>query len=82
MNRGVLTNVPKESIVKAMWEGTAKMRINGSARNPIATYSFVMSLSQIKVIMCGNDGGFLPAMAKYLDPYSQRTKAAADAFQL
>jgi hypothetical protein len=36
-----------------------------------------MSLSQIKVIMCGNDGGFLPATAKYLDPYSQRTKAAA-----
>jgi hypothetical protein len=45
--------------------------------DPLATYSFVISLSQIKVATCAKGGGFLPTMAKYLDPYSQRTEAAA-----
>jgi hypothetical protein len=71
MNRGVLANVPKESIAKAIWEGTAMVGTDGSIRNPLATYSFVISLSQIKVVTCAKGGGFLPATAKYLDPYSQ-----------
>jgi hypothetical protein len=77
MNRGVLTNVPKESITKAIWEGQAIMGTDGSVRNPLATYSFVISLSQIEVATCAKGGGFLPTTAKYLDPYSQRTKADA-----
>jgi hypothetical protein len=77
MNRGVLTNVPKESIAKAIWEGQAIMGTDGSVRDPLATYSFVISLSQIEVATCAKGGGFLPTTAKYLDPYSQRTEAAA-----
>jgi hypothetical protein len=71
MNRGMLTNVLMESIAKAIWEGTAIIGINGSVCDPIATYSFVISLSQIEVITCAKGGEFLPATTKYLDPYSQ-----------
>jgi hypothetical protein len=77
MNRGVLTNVPKETIAKAIWEGQAIMGTDGSVRDPLATYSFVISLSQIEVETCAKGGGFLPTTAKYLDHYSQRTEAAA-----
>jgi hypothetical protein len=71
MNHGVLTNVPKETIAKAIWEGQAIMGTDGFVCDPLATYSFVISLSQIKVATCAKGGGFLPTTAKYLDPYSQ-----------
>jgi hypothetical protein len=81
MNRGVLTNVPKESIPKAIWEGQAIMGTDGSMRDPFATYSFVISLSQIEVVTCAKGGGFLPACWLMLDqspsqllpqPYTQQ----------
>jgi hypothetical protein len=77
MNHGVLTNVPKESIAKAIWKGQATMGTDGSMRDPLATYSFLISLSQIEVVTCAKGGGFLPTTAKYLDPYSQQMEAAA-----
>jgi hypothetical protein len=64
MNRGVLTNVLKESIAKAIWEGTAIMGTNGSVHNPTATYSFVISLSQTEVTTCAKGSGFVPTTAK------------------
>jgi hypothetical protein len=77
MNRGVLTNVPRESIAKAIWEGTAIMGTDGSVRDQLANCSFVISLSQTNVATCAKGGGFLPITALYLDPYSQLTEAAA-----
>jgi hypothetical protein len=77
MNRGVLTNVLRESIAKAIWEGTVIMGTNGYVRDQLGTYSFVISLSQTNVSTCAKGGGFLPIMAPYLDPYSQQTEAAA-----
>jgi hypothetical protein len=77
MNRGVLTNVPRESIAKAIWEGIAIMGTDGSVRDQLATYSFVISLSQTNIATCAKGGGFLPITALYLDPYSQLTEAAA-----
>jgi hypothetical protein len=77
MNRGVLYNTPRELIAKAIWEGTAIMGTDGSVRGSIATYSFVISLSKEAVAVCVKGGGYLPPTAQYLDPYSNRTEAAA-----
>jgi hypothetical protein len=77
MNRDVLYyNTPRELIAKAIWEGTAIMGTDGSVRDPIATYSFVISLSQEAVAVSVKGGGFLPPTAQYLDPYSNQTEAA------
>ena len=77
MNRGVLYNTPRALIAKAIWEGTAIMGTDGSVRDPIATYSYVISLSQEAVSVSVKGGGFLPPTAQYLDPYSNQTEAAA-----
>ena len=77
MNRGVYLNAPRAAIAKAIWEGTAIMGTDGSIRDPIATYSFIISLSQTAISPNVKGGGFLPPTAQYLDPYSKRTEAAA-----
>jgi hypothetical protein len=75
MNRGVLY---RELVAKAIWERMAIMGTDGSVRDPIATSSFVISLSQEAVAVSVKGGRFLPPTAQqYLDPYSNRTEAAA-----
>jgi hypothetical protein len=65
MNQGMLTNVPRDSIAKAIWEGTAIMGTNGLVGNPLVTYSFVLSLSQSDVSTFVKGSGFLPQTFKY-----------------
>jgi hypothetical protein len=78
MNRGVEQNEQSEtSIARAIWEGTAIMGTDGSVRDPIAPYSFVISISRTDVKTTVRGGGFLPPTAHYLDPYSKHPKAAA-----
>jgi hypothetical protein len=43
----------------------------------VATYSFVISISQTEVKPNVKGGGFLPPTAQYLDPYSKRPEAVA-----
>ena len=77
MNQGVITNLAPEEIARAIWEGRAIMGTDGSVEDPVATYSFMISISKqdIKTDVAG--GGYLPPTAKYLDPYSKRPEAAA-----
>jgi hypothetical protein len=77
MNGGVLYNTPRAMIAKVVWDGTAIMGTNGSVQEPIATYSFVISLLQEAVEVSVKGGGFFPPTAQYLDPYSNQTEAAA-----
>jgi hypothetical protein len=77
MNRGVLQNELPETIARAIWEGKAIMGTDGSVRDPDATYSFVISISQTDVKTSVKGGGFLPPMAQYLDPYSTKRPEAA-----
>ena len=53
------------------------MGTDGSVQDPMATYSFVISISQPDVTPEVKGGGFLPTTAQYLDPYSKRPEAAA-----
>jgi hypothetical protein len=55
------------------------MGTDGSVQDPIATHSFVISISQPDVEPCVLGGGFLPPTAQYLDPYSKHPEAAAAA---
>jgi hypothetical protein len=75
MNRFLEQNEQAESIARrAIMMGT-----DGSVQDPIATYSFVISISRtdVKTSVRGG-GGFLPlTAAQYLDPYSKRPEAAA-----
>jgi hypothetical protein len=69
-----------ETIARAIvWEGKAIMRgtADGSVQDPVATYSFVISIAQINVKPNVGGGRFLPPAAQYLDPYSKCPKAAA-----
>jgi len=77
MNRGVITHVPRAKVAKAIWEGKAMMGSDGSVTGSLATYSFVISISQTSVAPDVEGGGFLPPTAKYMDPYSKRPEAAA-----
>jgi hypothetical protein len=77
MNHGVLQNEWPETIARAIWEGTAIMGTDGSVRDPDATYSFVISISQADVNTSVTGGGLLPPTAQDLDPYSKRPEAAA-----
>jgi hypothetical protein len=49
MNRRVMQNETCETIARALWEGKAIMGTDGSVQDPIATYSFVISISQTDV---------------------------------
>jgi hypothetical protein len=67
MNRGVEQNEQAETIARAIWEGNAIMGTDGSVRDPIATHSFVISISRTDVktnVVRG--GGFLPPTTQYL----------------
>jgi hypothetical protein len=77
-NRGVQQNELPETIARAIWEGKAIMGTDGSVQDPVATYSFVISISRtyVKTSVKGG-GGFLPPTAQYLDPYSKHPEAAA-----
>jgi hypothetical protein len=77
MNRGVRQNVISEDIAAAIWQGRAIMGTDGSVKGPIATYSFVISLSKKDVQTNVKGGGFLPPTAQYLTHYSKRPEAAA-----
>jgi hypothetical protein len=77
MNRGVWQDEMSETIARAIWEGKAIMGTDGSVQDPVATYSFVISISRTDVKPNVRDGGFLPLTAQYLDPYSKRPEAAA-----
>jgi hypothetical protein len=77
MNRGVHQNMLSKNIAKAIWQGQAIMGTDGSVWGSIATYSFVISISNTNITPNVKGGGFLPPTAQYLDPYSKRTEAAA-----
>jgi hypothetical protein len=79
MNQGVDQIEQSEtSIARAIWEGKAiLMGTDGSVQDPIASYSFVISISQTDVKTNVRGGGFLPPTAQYLDPYSKHPEAAA-----
>jgi hypothetical protein len=77
MNRGVQLNKSSETIARAIWEGKAIMDTDGSVQDPVATYSFVISISRTDVKTSVKGGGFLPPTAQYLDPYSKRPEAVA-----
>jgi hypothetical protein len=77
MNHRVMQNEMCKTIARAIWEGKAiLMGTDGSVQDPIATYSFVISISQPDIKPCVKGGGFLPPTAQYLDPYSKRPEAA------
>jgi hypothetical protein len=65
MNRNVVHNVKLEEVAKAIWEGKAIMGTDGSVRDPTATYSFVISISQNVVKTNVKGGGYLLPTAKY-----------------
>jgi hypothetical protein len=46
---GMRQNELSETIVQAIWEGKAIMGTDGSVKDPVATYSFVISISQTDV---------------------------------
>jgi hypothetical protein len=77
MNHGMRQNELSETIAQAIWEGKAVMGTDGSVKDPVATYSFVISISQTDVKTNVTGGGFLPPTAQYLDPYSKRPEAVA-----
>jgi hypothetical protein len=61
MNRRVMQNKTCETVAWATWEGMAIMgSTDGSVQDPIATYSFVISISRTDVKLCVKGGGFLP----------------------
>jgi hypothetical protein len=49
MNRGVGQNELSETIAWAILEGKAIMGTDGSVQDPVATYSFVISISRTDV---------------------------------
>jgi hypothetical protein len=63
-----MQNESSETVARAIWEGKAIMGTDGSVQDPIATYLFVISISQTNV---------KPPTAQYLDPYSKCPEAAA-----
>jgi len=77
MNRGVRSSVPLKTVTNSLGEGMAIMGIDGSITGDIATYSWVISTQQDEICADVKGGGFLPATAQYLDPYSKQTEAAA-----
>jgi hypothetical protein len=69
MNRGVRQNEFSETIARAIWERKAIMGTDGSVRDPVATYSFVISISRTDVKTSVKGGRFLPPTAhQYLYP--------------
>jgi hypothetical protein len=79
MNRGVRQDELSETIARAIWEGNAIMGTDGPMQDPIATYSFVISMISRKDVKPNVKGsGFLPPTSQYLDPpYPKRPKAVA-----
>jgi hypothetical protein len=77
MNRGVHTTIPENVIAQAIWDSQAIMGTDGSVKEDIATYSWVISITYFGVNADVKGGGFLPPTAQYLDPYSKRPEAAA-----
>ena len=77
LNRGVTSTIPLAEVAKAFWEGKAIMGTDGSVKGEVATYSWVISIKQDDIQCNVKGGGFLPATAQYLDPYSKRPEAAA-----
>jgi hypothetical protein len=69
MNRSVQQDERSETIARAIWEGTKGiMGTDGSVQDPVATYSFVIPISQTDVKPNARGGGFFPPSAQQQDP--------------
>jgi hypothetical protein len=79
MNRGVQQNELSEetTLARAIWEGMAIMGTDGSVQDPVAIYSFVISISRTDVKTNVKGSGFLPLTAQYLDLYNSKCPEAA-----
>jgi hypothetical protein len=77
LNRGVTSNTPEAIVAQAIWDGHAIMGTDGSVKDDIATYSWVISTTNDTIGADVKGGGFLPPTAQYMDHYSKRPEAAA-----
>ena len=77
MNRGTQTTTPEAIVAQAIWDGQAIMGTDGSVKDEVATYSWIISTTTDEIGADVKGGGFLPPTAQYMTPYSKRPEAAA-----
>jgi hypothetical protein len=77
MNRGTTLQMPEMIVAQAIWDGQAIMGTDGSVKDDITTYSWIISTMTETIGADVKGGGFLPPTAQYLDHYSKCPEAAA-----
>jgi hypothetical protein len=77
INRAVQYSSPLPTIAQSIWDGMAIMGSDGSVKNGVATYAWVLSTTDLFIEADVKGGGFLPPTAPYAEHQSKRPEAAA-----
>jgi hypothetical protein len=62
---------PLPTIAQAIWDGMAIMGTDGSVKNGVTTYAWVLSTTDLYIEPDIKGGGFLPPTAPYTEHQSK-----------
>ena len=77
MHRGTQCNTLLTTTAQAIWDGQAILATDGSVKDNMATYAWIISNSNDEVKQDIASGGLLPPSAPYAHHASKRPEAAA-----